>query len=70
MSRKKMNKFEKESQVRRVSDQLGITPQLAKELLILAKSDEDLVVESYYSSAGLGECKVKIIDSRLSEVEE
>lgn len=64
-----MNKFEKKAQVERVSDELGITKQLAKELLILAGGDEDLVIESSLASNGLDHCKARIIDGRFQKEE-
>ena len=66
MARKKTNKFEREAQVHRVADELDITWQLAKELLILAGGDEDIVIEASEKSCNLSECKAYIIDARLS----
>ena len=67
MAKKKTNKFEREAQVYRVADELGITAQLAKELLILAGGDEDIVTEASDSSSNLSECKARIINARLSK---
>lgn len=66
MAGKKTNKFEREAQVKRVANEIGITWQLAKELLILAGGDEDLVIEASDMSLNLNECKAHIIDARLS----
>lgn len=66
MARKKTNKFEREEQVYRVAEELDITYQLAKELLILAGGDEDLVINTSLSSHGLSECRARIIDARLN----
>lgn len=66
MARKKTNKFEREEQVHRVANELDITWQLAKELLILAGGNEDLVIEASDKSCNLSECKAHIIDARLS----
>lgn len=65
----KTNKFQRQEQVRRVSDELDISPQLAKELLILAGGDEDLVIEASESSVNVAECKATIIDGRLKKGE-
>lgn len=64
---KKTNKFEREAQAYRVSDELGITYQLAKELLILAGGDEEIVINCSDDSECLSECKAKIIDARMSK---
>ena len=63
------NKFERQKQVERVSRKLDISNQLAKELLILAGGDEDLVVHSSKVSANVAECKAVIIDERLRKEE-
>lgn len=63
------NKYERAKQVERVSESLGITRQLAKELLKLAGGDEDLVVECSRSSNGLDHCKASIIDRRMARLE-
>lgn len=65
MKRKKTNKFEREEQVYRVADKLHISPQLAKELLILAGGDEDLVLDCSKESEGLGECRARIIAAKM-----
>lgn len=69
MARKKTNKFEREEQVIRVGNELDITYQLAKELLILAGGDEDLVIECSRMSNGLDHCKANIINGRLAKSE-
>lgn len=63
------NKFERQAQVERVSDELGITRQLAKELLILAGGDEEMVIRCSRMSNGLDHCKANIIDSRIRKEE-
>lgn len=64
------NKFEKKAQVERVSAHLSIGQHLAKELLILAGGDEDLVIESSLASDGLDQCKARIVDGRMSKNEQ
>lgn len=63
----KSNKFEKRQQVQRVTEAIDVSPQLAKELLILAGGDEELVITASQSSHGLGQCRATIINARLSE---
>lgn len=65
MAKKKTNKFEREQQVHRVAEELDITYQLAKELLILAGGDEDLVYDASDEAEGLGECRAIIINERM-----
>lgn len=67
MARKKTNKFEREEQVRRVAEELGITNHLAKELLILGGGDEGMVIECSRMSDGLDHCKANIINARLNK---
>lgn len=69
MAKKKTNKFEREAQVYRVSEELGITYHLAKELLILGGGDEDMVIECSRMSDGLDHCKANIINARMSKSE-
>ena len=64
-----MNKFDRVKQVIRVSDTLGITKQLAKELLILAGGDEDIVIESSLESNGLDHCKANSSERRWKKGE-
>lgn len=63
----KMNKYEREEQAQRVAFELDITFHLAKELLILAGGDEDMVIECSRKSHGLDHCKANILDARLSK---
>lgn len=63
--KKGSNKFDREEQVSLIVSELGITPQLAKELCILAGGDTDLVIESSRKSNGLDHCKANIIDGRI-----
>lgn len=64
------NKYERAAQVESVSNELGITRQLAKELLKLAGGDEELVIKCSRSSNGLNHCKASIIDRRMSRLED
>lgn len=52
-----------------ICNQLHITRQLAKELLMLAGGDEQLVVKCSQEANGLDHCKASIIDRRISKVE-
>lgn len=64
-----MNKLERKQQVLRVAKRLDISENLAKDLLIMAGGDEDLVIECSEMSSGINECKANIIDKRLTEKE-
>lgn len=65
----KLNKFQRQEQVNRVASRLDISQQLAKELLILAGGDEELVVKASESSVNVAECKATIIDGRITKGE-
>lgn len=65
----KTNKYDRQAQVIEVSETLGITHQLAKELLILAGGDVELVCECSAKSNGLDHCKANIINQRLEKSE-
>lgn len=69
MSSKKTNKFQRQQQVKQVSSKLNISSQLAKELLILADGDIDLVVKSSETSVNVAECKATIINGRFEKGE-
>lgn len=64
-----MNKFEKKDQVNRVSEELGITKHLAKELLILAGGNEQIVIQASRCSNGLDHCKARILNTRIGNIE-
>lgn len=66
---RKTNKYERQQQVLDVSDELGITHQLAKELLILAGGDVDLVIKCSREANGLDHCKANIINQRMLKSE-
>ena len=59
------NKYKRQAQVQRVANKLNIGLHLAKELLIMAGGDEDLVINSSLESDGLDQCKARIIDGRF-----
>lgn len=63
--KKKTNKFERENQVASVSEELGITKHLAKELLIIAGGDTDMVIKCSRASDGLDQCRARILDARF-----
>lgn len=54
--------------VKQISEELGITRNLAKELLVLSGGNTNIVIEASHMSSGLDHCKARIIDARLNEL--
>ena len=52
-----------------VADSIGCTLRLARELLRLAGGDVERVITCSKMAGGLDQCKVLIIDDRLSVIE-
>lgn len=59
-----------EMKINEVADQLDISKHLARELLILAGGDEEIVVDASLASRGLDQCKARILDMRLCTIEQ
>lgn len=55
--------------VKSVASAIDVSSGLARELLILAGGDADLVIRSSNLSDGLDKCKARIIDARLTALE-
>lgn len=56
--------------IARIRDEIGCGIAVAKELLILAGEDEELVVECAAVSGNLSECKARILDERFLVLEQ
>ena len=50
--------------------ELGISPGVAQQLLILSGDDPVLVKQASRQSRGLGECQARILDTRIGQIEE
>lgn len=57
------------SKAQQLSAELGMSPSLAKDILILAGGDEDIVREASSKSDRLESMKCRIIDMRMSKIE-
>lgn len=59
-----------EKNIETIMAKLGVSRSVATELALLAGDDVDIAVQCSQVSAGLGECKARIIDARLRNLEE
>lgn len=57
-------------EVQALKDELGISYKVANELLITAGGDYFLAVDASASSSSLSEAKARIINERLTTIEE
>ena len=48
---------------------LGISTSVARELLLLAGEDVDIVIQASEAASGLNECKARVIDLRFNKLE-
>lgn len=53
----------------KIAAEIGCSAKLAEELLILAGGDVDRVIECSHQASGLDQCKILIINDRLSMIE-
>lgn len=56
--------------VKKLAEELDVSPSVAKELLILSGGDTDLIYWASENSRRLAECKARIINERLTKLEE
>jgi translation elongation factor EF-Ts len=56
--------------VKELRDRIGVGTSVANELLVLSGGDIDLAEHASRESAGLDQCKAKIIDCRFKRIEE